>query len=77
VIRDRGGRIRIDDAEEFALHQREYGYPLEVVQAAHASCDWLASNLATAETFVSAHQHYLSQARGLDVRSVGETPPAV
>jgi hypothetical protein len=41
VVRELDGRVWVDDEDEFALHQVELAYPLEVVAAAQASCDRL------------------------------------
>jgi hypothetical protein len=39
VIRAEGGRIWVDDEDEFAEHRVQLAYPDEVVQAAMRSCD--------------------------------------
>lgn len=37
VIRRRDGSVHLDDQDEFAVHQVEYGYPTEVIQLAERS----------------------------------------
>ena len=39
VVRLWNDDVYIDDEDEFAEHQVKYGYPVDVVQAARASCD--------------------------------------
>jgi uncharacterized protein len=46
VIRRWDGTVLVDDEDEFAEHQVEYGYPPEVVEAAQASCDSLVTAIA-------------------------------
>lgn len=38
VIRDRAGRVWVDDEDEFAVHRVQLGYPDDVAQAALRSC---------------------------------------
>jgi uncharacterized protein len=42
----RGGRVWVDDEDEFAEHRVSLGYPDDVVQAAMASCDRVHADVA-------------------------------
>lgn len=61
VLRLRDGSMLVDDEDEFAEHQVRYGYPADVVAEAQRSCDWLASNITTAEPFLTAYRPYLDR----------------
>jgi hypothetical protein len=43
VVRELDGRVRVDDEDEFALHQVSFEYPAEVIAAARASADRLVA----------------------------------
>jgi protein associated with RNAse G/E len=43
VVRTRGGRIYVDDKDEFAEHQVRFAYPREVVRMAESSRDEVLS----------------------------------
>jgi uncharacterized protein len=54
------GVVELLDQDEFAAHQRKYGYPPEVVSRAEATADWLLSAVADrVEPFGGAHQRWL------------------
>jgi uncharacterized protein len=38
VVRDRSGRVFVDDEDEFAEHRVRYGYPEEIVRLAERTC---------------------------------------
>ncbi len=38
VVRDRSGRVFVDDEDEFAEHRVRYGYPDEIVRLAERTC---------------------------------------
>jgi hypothetical protein len=46
VITAWDGTVLVDDEDEFAEHQVEYGYPVEVVEAAQRSCDALVAAIS-------------------------------
>ena len=41
VIRGVGGRVWVDDEDEFAAHRRDWGYPEEMSSSALESCQWV------------------------------------
>ena len=49
VVQAWDGTLLVDDEDEFAEHQVEYGYPPEVVVAARRSCDAVVAAIARAE----------------------------
>jgi protein associated with RNAse G/E len=49
VVQGWDGTLLVDDEDEFAEHQVEYGYPAEVVDAAQRSCDALVAAIAGGE----------------------------
>lgn len=63
VVRRRADqRVAIVDVDEFDEHQRRYGYPAEVIQAAEQAADWLREAIITgAEPFAGAHRKWLAQ----------------
>lgn len=63
VYRLRADRaVFVDDEDEFACHQRRYGYPPEVVAGAEAAAEWLATALRDkAEPFESHYRMWLDQ----------------
>jgi uncharacterized protein len=65
IRRMRDGTVRVVDKEEFAVHRVKYNYPDRVVDAARATCAWVAANITTAEPFRSAYRHYLDRVRDL------------
>jgi protein associated with RNAse G/E len=72
VIRFRDGRVVLDDEDEFAQHQVEFGYPDDVVIRAQATAEFLldAVRLRT-EPFGSAYELWQGKLGG-----VGRRPPA-
>lgn len=53
-----GGRVFIDDEDEFADHQIRYSYPPDVIAQATAAAEWLRTALSTGvEPFAG---HYLT-----------------
>jgi hypothetical protein len=46
VIKKWDGTLLVDDEDEFAEHQVQYGYPVEVVEAAQRSCDAVVAAIA-------------------------------
>lgn len=65
VRKMRDGSVRVDDEDEFAVHQVKYDYPARVVDTARATCAWVAANIAVAEPFLTAYKPYLDRAREL------------
>jgi len=56
VVRDREGRVWVDDEDEFAEHQVSLNYPLEVIDGALASCAQVLELVsADAAPFSRAH----------------------
>ncbi len=49
VIKRWDGTLLVDDEDEFAEHQVQYGYPAEVVDAAQRSCDALVASIVGGE----------------------------
>ncbi|WP_432950332.1 DUF402 domain-containing protein [Kribbella sp. CA-253562] len=63
VVKRRDGSFYVDDEDEFAEHQVKYDYPADVIRAAQASCDWLASAVLTEEPFLTEYKAYLDRIR--------------
>ena len=63
VIKRRDGTVLVDDEDEFAEHQVEYGYPADVIAAAQASCDRLVRAVVEDEPFLTVYKTYLDQVR--------------
>lgn len=62
VIRKRGGRIHLDDEDEFTEHQVRYGYPAEVVDSARRSSEWLLAAVAgDTEPFAGGYRTWLER----------------
>lgn len=63
VCRTRGdGSVYVDDEDEFAVHQRRYGYPPHVVSSAESTAEWLSAALRDgAEPFGARYRHWLAQ----------------
>ena len=54
------GEIFVDDEDEFAEHQVAYGYPVDVIAAAQASCDAVLEAVRTgAAPYDGSHQRWL------------------
>jgi uncharacterized protein len=49
VIRKWDGTVLVDDEDEFAEHQVQYGYQAEVVDAAQRSCDAIVAAISGGE----------------------------
>ena len=49
VIRDWGGRVRVDDEDEFAEHRVRFGYPDQIVEEALATTASIARKLTDRE----------------------------
>lgn len=61
VSRRRTGEVEVWDEDEFAAHQRKYGYPADVVAAAERSAEWLRDALTrNHEPFASVYRAYLA-----------------
>jgi uncharacterized protein len=57
-------RTELLDEDEFAEHQRRYGYSEDVIAAARASSQWLARALVDGtEPFATAYRPWLAQVR--------------
>ncbi len=41
VVRPAEGEVFVDDEDEFAEHQRLFGYPAEIIEQAEQSCAWV------------------------------------
>ncbi len=67
VIRRDTGEVFIDDEDEFLEHQTEYGYPADVIAAARASADEIATAVKArvAPYDGATHQRWLSQLASL------------
>jgi uncharacterized protein len=78
VIRFRDGRVEIVDQDEFDLHQRELGYPAEVIESTERAAEAaLALVRAGTPPFDDATaQRWIDRARAADLPSVGEAPSA-
>lgn len=63
VVRRRADqRVEIVDVDEFADHQRKYGYPAGVIRAAEQAAQWLRDAIsAGAEPFAGAYREWLAQ----------------
>jgi uncharacterized protein len=62
VLRTRDGRVLLDDADEFAVHQVRYGYPEHVIAAAQAEADRLLAEVAAgAEPFGEAGRGWVAR----------------
>ncbi|WP_329021832.1 MULTISPECIES: DUF402 domain-containing protein [unclassified Streptomyces] len=58
----RDGSVFVDDEDEFASHQRQYGYPQDVITRAESSAEWLSAALRDgAEPFGSRYRAWLDQ----------------
>ena len=56
------GEVFVDDEDEFAEHQVAFGYPLDVVAAAQASCDELVAAVrAGLPPYDGSHQRWLTE----------------
>lgn len=63
VIRKRDGLVIVDDEDEFAEHQVQFGYPPEVIAQAQATCDWLVIAVTSEEPFLTVYKTYLDKVR--------------
>jgi protein associated with RNAse G/E len=65
VLRTRGqDAARLVDEDEFAEHQVRYGYPPDVIEAAHTSAQAVLSAIAERSgPFDGAHERWLGMAR--------------
>jgi uncharacterized protein len=63
VVRRRADqRVEIVDADEFDEHQRQYGYPAEVIREAEQAAAWLRDAIrAGAEPFAGTYRDWLAQ----------------
>lgn len=67
VIRMSAGEVKIDDEDEFAEHQVEFGYPAEVIAAAQASCEYVhGAVLARTAPFDGSDVAWLARVPALD-----------
>lgn len=56
------GVVELLDQDEFAAHQRQYGYPPPVVRRAEETADWLMCAVAhRVEPFGNAYEHWLGK----------------
>jgi hypothetical protein len=70
VIRMTAGEVKIDDEDEFAEHQLEFGYPPEIIVGARASCDLVhAAVLAQAAPYDGTALTWLAQVPALGSRA--------
>ncbi len=62
VVRRQNGTIYVDDEEEFAEHQRLFGYPHDVIAQAERDCaNVLQSVTDRAEPFAIRPEHWMRQ----------------
>ncbi|MYS38983.1 DUF402 domain-containing protein [Streptomyces sp. SID4920] len=60
--RRRDGSVFVDDEDEFASHQKRYGYPYDVVTRAQGAAEWLSAALRSgAEPFGSRYRMWLGR----------------
>jgi hypothetical protein len=70
VLRMRNGWVVIDDEDEFAEHQVEFGYPAEIVELAEASRDRVhAAILDEDAPFDGHHERWQAMLDGLTART--------
>lgn len=69
VVRSRSGAVMLLDEDEFAEHRVRYGYPGDVIAAAHRTAAWLRTAVAGREPFASAYRAYLAGIVAQDSRS--------
>ncbi|MFD8566781.1 DUF402 domain-containing protein [Streptomyces sp. NPDC059639] len=56
------GSVFVDDEDEFANHQRQYGYPRDVITHAESTAEWLSAALRDGtEPFRSRYRTWLDQ----------------
>ncbi len=61
VLRMRDGQVVLDDADEFAEHQRLYSYPAHVIDEAERAASWLTEALSDGrEPFAAVYRTYLA-----------------
>ena len=63
VVKKRDGTVYVDDEDEFAEHQVQFGYPRSTIEAAQKECDWLVQAVQTEEPFLSTYKTYLDKVR--------------
>lgn len=62
VVREHGGRLYVDDEDEFEEHQRLYGYPQDVIARALRDCSGVRNAVsARDEPFAQRPQHWLDR----------------
>jgi protein associated with RNAse G/E len=63
VARNRAdGSVHLLDEDEFADHQRRYGYPAEVIEEAQNAARWLMAALGDGtEPFATVYRHWLAR----------------
>jgi hypothetical protein len=67
VVRTRDGRVQILDEDEFAVHQKLYGYPPDLIESARHAADAAALLIKDSiEPFGLAAEHWMLRAKGLD-----------
>ncbi len=66
VVRMVGGRVLVDDEDEFAEHRVAFGYPPQVVELAEESCRWVLERVAAgAEPFGDVARAWMDAAARL------------
>ncbi|GAB4071103.1 hypothetical protein GCM10028777_38310 [Angustibacter speluncae] len=66
VVRMVGGRVFVDDEDEFAEHRVAFGYPPQVVELAQESCRWVHDRVAAdAEPFGDVARAWMDAATRL------------
>lgn len=64
VVRYRGdGTVRLLDEDEFAEHQRQFGYPEALVRSVTETAQRLLTDVVAAEPFTAAYRPWLAQVR--------------
>jgi uncharacterized protein len=70
VIRLVDGEVYVDDEDEFAEHQVEFGYPPEVIETAQRTADVLRDAITRRlPPYDGSHERWLSTLRGLTAGS--------
>lgn len=62
IVREHDGRVFVDDEDEFADHQKLFGYPDDVIQTAERDCAYVFEAVgARAEPFAGRPDDWMAQ----------------